>query len=221
MVGDCTQSVAGGGFLYTNLDSISVGVVLRLDDLEAKGLSPADVHDHFLGHPAVESLIRGGELLEYGAHLTIEDGPAMAAHDLTRPGLVIVGDAAGFTLNTGLTIRGMDLAAGSGIAAAKAIDAALKAADYSEQALSEYRTELDRGFVGADLKTYSSAPAFLENPRMYADYGRLLTDVFHGIYDHDLTPRKHLVGTARSALKASGLKPGRLVRDGWAAARAL
>jgi len=221
IVGDCTQTVAGGGFLYTNLDSVSLGVVLRLDDLEAKGLSSADVHDHFLCHPVIEPLIRGGELLEYGSHLTIEDGPAMVAHDLTRPGLVIIGDAAGFTLNTGLTIRGMDLAAGSGIAAAKAIDAALKAGDYSEPALSRYRAELDRTFVGADLKTYARAPAFLENPRMYADYGQLLADVFHGIYDHDLTPRKHLVGTAMSTVKASGLRLGQLVLDGWAAARAL
>jgi electron transfer flavoprotein-quinone oxidoreductase len=221
IVGDCTRSVAGGGFLYTNLDSVSLGVVMRLDDLEAKGLSSVEVHDHFLSHPAIEPLIRGGELLEYGCHLTIEDGPAMAAHDLIRPGLVIIGDAAGFTLNTGLTIRGMDLAAGSGIAAAKAIDAALAASDYSEKALNSYRAELDGIFVGADLKTYAKAPTFLENPRMYAEYGQLLADVMYGIYDHDLTPRKHLVATAITAVKASKLKLGQLLLDGWAAARAL
>src|SRR5476651_963323 len=37
IVGDCTQGVAGGGFMYTNIDSISIGVVLRLDDLEKRG----------------------------------------------------------------------------------------------------------------------------------------------------------------------------------------
>jgi electron transfer flavoprotein-quinone oxidoreductase len=220
IVGDCTQSIAGGGFLYTNLDSVSLGVVLRLDDLEAKGLSSADVHDHFLAHPAIEPLIRGGELLEYGCHLTIEDGPAMVAHDLTRPGLVIIGDAAGFTLNTGLTIRGMDLAAGSGMAAATVITSALKAGDYSDHGLSGYRAELDRTFVGMDLRTYAKAAAFLENPRMYSDYGQLLADVFYGIYAHDLTPRKHLVPTAMAAVKASRLKLGHLMLDGWAAARA-
>ena len=220
-VGDCTQSVAGGGFLYTNLDSVSIGVVLRLDDLETRGLSSADVHDHFLAHPAVEPLIRGGELLEYGCHLTIEDGPAMVAHDLVRPGLVVIGDAAGFTLNTGLTIRGMDLAAGSGMAAATAITSALAAGDYSEHGLSSYRAELDRTFVGEDLTTYAKAPAFLENPRLYTDYGPLLADVFHRIYAHDLTPRKHLVGAATAAVRASRLTFGRLMRDGLAAARAL
>ena len=35
IVGDCTQGLGGGGFLYTNLDSVSVGVVVRLDELAA------------------------------------------------------------------------------------------------------------------------------------------------------------------------------------------
>jgi len=220
-VGDCTQTVAGGGFLYTNLKSVSVGVVLRLDDLAAKGLTASDVHDHFLAHPAVAPLIEGGELLEYGCHLTIEDGPAMAGHDLTRPGLIIIGDAAGFTLNTGLTIRGMDLAAGSAIAASDVIAAALDAVDYSQQAMDAYTAALATTFVGADMKTYARAPAFLEVPRMYRDYGLLLADVFHGIYDLDLTPRRHLLGTATRAFKGSGLKFRHVLRDGWAAVRAL
>jgi electron transfer flavoprotein-quinone oxidoreductase len=33
LVGDCTLGVGGGGFLYTNTESLSLGVVLRLDDL--------------------------------------------------------------------------------------------------------------------------------------------------------------------------------------------
>jgi electron transfer flavoprotein-quinone oxidoreductase len=107
------------------------------------------------------------------------------------------------------------------MAAAIAITSALKASDYSDHGLSGYRAELDRTFVGADFRTYAKAPAFLENPRMYSDYGQLLADVFHGIYAHDLTPRKHLVPTAMGAVKASRLKLGQLMRDGWAAARAL
>jgi electron transfer flavoprotein-quinone oxidoreductase len=40
---------------------------------------------------------------------------------LLEPDRSFIGDAASFILNTGLTIRGMDLAAGSAIAAAQAI----------------------------------------------------------------------------------------------------
>lgn len=221
MVGDCTQSVAGGGFLYTNDESVSIGVVLRLDDLEEKGLVASEVHDHFLAHPAIAPLLRNGELLEYGCHLTIEDGPAMVTHDLTRPGLMIVGDAAGFTLNTGLTIRGMDLAAGSAIAAATAIDRALDAGDYSQAAMDEYKNELDQSFVGADMKTYAKAPAFLENGEMYNDVGLLAADIFHNLYNLDTTPRKHILSAAIDAFRKSRLKLTTLVKLGWQGLRAL
>lgn len=220
-VGDCTQTVAGGGFLYTNNESVSVGVVLKLDDLAAKGLVASEVHDHFLAHPAIAPLLEGGELLEYGCHMTIEDGPEMVSHDLTRPGLMIIGDAAGFTLNTGLTIRGMDLAAASAIAAATATDAALEAGDFSLAAMDRYVEEWKAGWLGADMKTYERAPAFLENPRLYEDYGQLLADVLYGAYNLDLTPRKKLITIARRALKSAGLRTTTVVRDALAALRAL
>ncbi len=221
MVGDCTQGVAGGGFLYTNEESISIGVVMRLDDLEKSGLASSDVHDHMLNHPAIAPLLEDGTLLEYGCHLTIEDGPAMVAHDLTRPGLVIIGDAAGFTLNTGMTIRGMDLAAGSALAAAEAIEKAFQTMDFGQQSMDQYRALLDSSFVGKDMATYAKAPAFLERPGMYKDYGKLGAEVFYGIFNHDLTPRRHIRKVGLDALKASGLKLTQIVGDVLAGIRAL
>ena len=221
MVGDCTQGVAGGGFLYTNEESISIGVVMRLDDLEKSGLASSDVHDHMLNHPAIAPLLEDGTLLEYGCHLTIEDGPAMVAHDLTRPGLMIIGDAAGFTLNTGLTIRGMDLAAGSALAAAEAIEKAFQTMDFGQQSMDQYRALLDSSFVGKDMATYAKAPAFLERPRMYKDYGKLGAEVFYGIFNHDLTPRRHIRKVGLDALKASGLKLTQIMGDVLAGIRAL
>ena len=221
MVGDCTQGVAGGGFLYTNEESISIGVVMRLDDLEKSGLASSDVHDHMLNHPAIAPLLEDGTLLEYGCHLTIEDGPAMVAHDLTRPGLMIIGDAAGFTLNTGLTIRGMDLAAGSALAAAEAIEKAFQTMDFGQQSMDQYRALLDSSFVGKDMATYAKAPAFLERPGMYKDYGKLAAEVFYGIFNHDLTPRRHIRKVGLDALKASGLKLTQIMGDVLAGIRAL
>ena len=221
MVGDCTQGVAGGGFLYTNEESISIGVVMRLDDLEKSGLASSDVHDHMLNHPAIAPLLEDGTLLEYGCHLTIEDGPAMVAHDLTRPGLMIIGDAAGFTLNTGLTIRGMDLAAGSALAAAEAIEKAFQTMDFGQQSMDQYRALLDSSFVGKDMATYAKAPAFLERPRMYKDYGKLAAEVFYGMFNHDLTPRRHIRKVGLDALKASGLKLTQIMGDVLAGIRAL
>ena len=221
MVGDCTQGVAGGGFLYTNEESISIGVVMRLDDLEKSGLASSDVHDHMLNHPAIAPLLEDGTLLEYGCHLTIEDGPAMVAHDLTRPGLMIIGDAAGFTLNTGLTIRGMDLAAGSALAAAESIEKAFQTMDFGQQSMDQYRALLDSSFVGKDMATYAKAPAFLERPGMYKDYGKLAAEVFYGVFNHDLTPRRHIRKVGLDALKASGLKLTQIMGDVLAGIRAL
>ncbi|WP_188042924.1 FAD-dependent oxidoreductase [Changpingibacter yushuensis] len=221
VVGDCTQGVAGGGFLYTNEDSVSIGVVLRLDDLVASGLSSSDIHDHFLNHPRIAPFLEGGELLEYGSHLTIENGPAMAKEELAKPGLLLIGDAAGFTLNTGLTIRGMDLAAGSAIAAARAAHAALEKGTFGQEAMDAYPRDLAESFVGKDLATYAKAPAFLENERMYTQYGPLLADILHDVYDLDLSPRRHIVRTATDAFKKSGLRLRSVIRDAVAGARAL
>lgn len=220
IVGDCTQAIGGGGFLYSNLDSVSIGVVLRLDDLMRSGATASDVHDRFLAHPAIAPLLRGGELLEYGSHLVPEGGRAMV-HDLVRPGLVVVGDAAGFGLNTGFTVRGMDLAAASAVTAAKAIHAAIGVGDCSADGLAGYPAEVDRSFVGADMRTFAKAPAFLENPRMYKAYGELMADVLHGIYDLDMTPRRHIASTGLRALRRSPVKIRQVARDGLAAVRAL
>lgn len=220
VVGDCTQGIGGGGFLYTNRDSVSIGVVLRLDDLADKAKSSSDVHDHFLRHPAVVPFIEGGELLEYGCHLVAEGGQQMQ-HDLVRPGLVVIGDAAGFTLNTGFTVRGMDLAVGSAQAAAEAVDQALTIGDLSQAGLEGYVKAYQASFVGADMATYAKAPAFLETPEMYGPIGELLADVLHGVYDLDLTPRKRLLPTARAALKRSGLSIRRLAKIGLQAVKAL
>ena len=220
VVGDCTQGLGGGGFLYTNRESVSVGVVVRLDELSRAAASSSDLHDRFLAHPTIARFLEGGELVEYGCHLIPEGGRAMM-HDLTRPGLVVVGDAAGLTLNTGLTVRGMDLAAGSGIAAATTIHAALAAGDEALQDRAGYPAELDRCFVGHDMNTFSRAPRFLENPRMYEAYGQLLADFLHGIYDLDTTPRRHLLATGLSALRHSPVKMRELVSDLASAARAM
>lgn len=220
VVGDCTRGVGGGGFLYTNRASLSVGVVLRLDDLVAKGEDSAAVFDHFLAHPFVAPLLEGGEVVEYGSHLVAEGGLAMLGEVVTD-GMVVVGDAAGLTINTGLTVRGMDLAVASGVAAASAVGRALDAGDTSRDGLAGYRRELLGSTAGHDLQTYAKAPAFLERERMYHDYGALLGDVLHRVYDHDGTPRRHLLDVARAELRRSPVRVRDLLRDGLAGVRAL
>ncbi|MDR0848591.1 MAG: FAD-dependent oxidoreductase [Propionibacteriaceae bacterium] len=220
LVGDCSQGVGGGGFLYTNKDTLSVGLVLRLDDLVKKGLRTTDVFDHFLAHPLVDQLIHGAELVEYGCHLVNEGGEHMMGQ-IVHNGLVLVGDAAGLTLNTGLTVRGMDLAAGSAIAAAKGIGEAIAKNDVTASGLAAYKTALYDSFVGQDMHTYVKAPHFLENDVMYKEVGELVANVLYPVFNLDTTPRKHMMKIATQALKESPLKLTRLGKVGLEGVRAL
>jgi electron transfer flavoprotein-quinone oxidoreductase len=220
VVGDCTEGVGGGGFIYTNTDSLSVGIVVRLDDLTAKQKVVTDIFDHFLEHQFIAPYLEGGELAEYGCHLVAEGGMEMIG-EITMDGMLVVGDAAGLTLNTGLTVRGMDLAAASAVAAAEGIGSALDRGDTSKAGLAGYRERFFASSAGRDMKTYARAPAFLELERMYKHYGELLANVLYGTFNLDSQPRRHLLKVARSALKHSPVKTRQLVSDGIAGARAL
>ena len=220
VVGDCTQGVGGGGFMYTNTDSVSVGVVLRLDDLTAKKKVATDVFDHFLTHPVISPYLEGGEVVEYGCHLVAEGGLDMVG-EVDMDGMVVVGDAAGLTLNTGLTVRGMDLAVASGVAAAVGVGASLDRQDSSKVGLSGYREALFASPEGRDLVTYARAPAFLEVERMYKDYGELIGNVLYSVFNHDNKPREHLAKVALRAFKKSPVKMRHLISDGVAGVRAL
>ncbi|RYV49738.1 FAD-dependent oxidoreductase [Pengzhenrongella frigida] len=220
IVGDCTQGIGGGGFMYTNTESISVGVVLRLDDLTAKNKSTTDILDYFLAHPFIAPYLEGGEVVEYGCHLVAEGGLAMLG-EISMDGLVVVGDAAGLTLNTGLTVRGMDLAVASGVAAAKGIGAALDSKDTSKVGLAGYREALFASYAGKDMETYAKAPAFLETERMYKEYGELIGNVLYGVFNLDNSPREHLLKVAMKAFKKSPVKIKHLIKDGLAGVRAL
>jgi len=71
------------------------------------------------------------------------------------------------------------------------------------------------------MKTYAKAPGFLEVERMYKDYGELIGNVLHGVFNLDTAPREHLVKVALKAFKRSPVKIRHLISDGIAGARAL
>jgi electron transfer flavoprotein-quinone oxidoreductase len=135
--------------------------------------------------------------------------------------MVLVGETAGLTINSGLTVRGMDLAIGSAIAAADAVAKAIGTGDVTEAGLAGYRRRLEESFVMQDMRTYARAPKFLERSGMYGAYGELATDLFHDMFALDGIPRKHLLAVARGAFKRSPVSVRQLMSDGWAGVRAL
>jgi electron transfer flavoprotein-quinone oxidoreductase len=140
---------------------------------------------------------------------------------LAMNGMLVAGEAAGLTINSGLVVRGMDLAIGSGIAAADAAAEAIAKGDISKSGLAGYRRRLEDSFVLQDMRTYARAPQFFERPELYGAYGELAASILQSTYSLDGTPRKHLARVARQALKTSSVKSRRLLRDAVAGVRSL
>jgi electron transfer flavoprotein-quinone oxidoreductase len=220
IVGFATGGVSGGGFLYTNKESLSVGLVMQVKDLVASKRKPSDLMEEFLAHPMIAPLVKGGKLLEYGAHLVMEGGLEMMPR-LYTDGLVVVGDAAGLSINNGFVVRGMDLAIGSAVAAADAITEANARKDFSAQSLSAYQAKLDQSYVMADMRTYARAPQFLTTERLYHEYPAMLTDLMTQIYSHEAQPKKHLMPILMQSLKDSQISFFELTRDVMNGVRAL
>jgi electron transfer flavoprotein-quinone oxidoreductase len=195
--GAVTKGMFGGGFLYTNLNSISLGLVVRIKDLTEKQppVDAAQLFEDFKHRPEIENLIGGGETIEYSAHVIPEAGIGGVPR-LYSDGILVAGDAAGFALNTGLTVRGMEFAIASGVLAARAIIAATKRNDYSSQSLAEYETLLKNSFVLKDLNTFKHAPSFLDNPRLMTLYPEFACDLMEKMMFIGDQPKKKLSSTA-------------------------
>ncbi len=189
-IGDCTKGLPGGAFLYTNKDTLSLGVVVQLNALIEKKIRANDLLEEFKQHPVVARLINGGELVEYSAHLIPISGINMMPRRLYTDGFLVAGDAAALVLGTGLILEGANFALASGIAAAKAVIKAKKEGDFSAKSLSYYQELLDQDFILKDLKTYQRAPHFLENPRLYNLYPKLICDLAERIFTNDGKPRE-------------------------------
>jgi electron transfer flavoprotein-quinone oxidoreductase len=201
----------GGGFLYTNKESISIGLVLGLEHIGESDKTIEEMLTAFTNHPEIAPLIKDGKLLERSGHVVPEAGSSMVS-TLYGDGFLICGDAAGFCLNIGYMVRGMDLAITSGELAAKAVLAAREKGDFSSASLKRYKDLLDNSFIMNDLSVYKNFPAFMENPRIFNQYPAMVSDIMAEMFVVDGKPAVPLRKKAMKHLKAVGLI--NLVKDG-------
>ncbi|MDX1637621.1 MAG: FAD-dependent oxidoreductase [Balneolaceae bacterium] len=173
-VGFGTDGVEGGGFLYTNRDTISLGLVLGLKDLREKEKSPHDVLNHFKSHPVIADTIRGGEVVEYSAHVVSSGNMRIMPKQLYKDGLLVCGEAANLLMNAGKAIQGMDYAMRSGILAAETIVTAKERDDFSTGTMKEYRSALDESYVMKDMRGFQDAVRMLHREEMYQDLPNLM-----------------------------------------------
>lgn len=193
-VGSCTRGLPGGGFIYTNKDSLSVGVVVQLSALLKNEVNAADLLEDFKAHPFISNLVKDGDLLEYSAHLIPVSGLKMMPR-LYTDGIMVVGDAAAMVLGTGLILEGANFAMAAGAAAAETAIMAKEKSDFSAATLSAYETKLKSRFVLKDLDTFRRAPHFLENERIYNSYPELACSVMNRFFTSDGKPRTNTFNT--------------------------
>jgi len=182
VAGDPTGGSIGGGFLYTDKESISLGTVVTLSDIgSGKNISVPEMVERFKANPVIAPLIQGGNLLEYSAHLVPEAGYKMVP-ELVWNGVLIAGDAAGFVMNLGYTIRGMDLAIESGRLAAEAIIKAKEKGDFSANGLSGYLTLLEKSFIMRDLRHYQNMPSLMSSPQLFNELPLAVDEIMSKLF---------------------------------------
>ena len=205
-LGDVTKGLFGGGFLYTNRESVSLGVVVGIKALmeSNQNLEAHTLMDMFKERYELRTLIGDGRLSEYSAHV-IPEGGYGGISKLYGNGIILTGDAAGFALNMGVTVRGMEFAIASGIVAAETIIQAKEADDFSEKSLARYEARLKETFVMKDLQTCKDMPEFLDNESFFAFYPKCFPDLVEKVMWFDQGPKTRLGKTLWDNLKSSGM----------------
>lgn len=206
----CTEGIHGGGFLYTNKESISLGCVFPPEEAAQHGKQIHDIFQNLKIHPAVNALITGGQTVEYSAHLASKMGYRGIPQKLYRDGLLLVGDAAGLVINTGYSIRGIDLAIVSGLAAAQAI---LQSEGRIEAVGPAYRQELERLVLPA-MKAVDGFADLLEINRLYSNYPAFALEMCQQIYRVTGEIPKNIKKEMKAALKHNNLSIWNLMKDG-------
>jgi electron transfer flavoprotein-quinone oxidoreductase len=185
--GTITQGMTGGGFLYTNRESVSLGMVVGIQALadHQPRLEAPELMELFKSRPEIAPLIEGGTTVEYSAHV-IPEGGLRALPKIFGDGILLAGDAAGLGLNLGVTVRGMDFALASGALAARAIAEATVGARHASPlpaaSLAPYEQLLRQSFVLKDLETFRDMPRILENPRMFGKYPEAIATMLERMF---------------------------------------
>jgi electron transfer flavoprotein-quinone oxidoreductase len=185
----CTEGIRGGGFIYTQTETLSVGLVFHLDSLKQSGIAPYDVFQRFLASDPVQKTLRGARLMEYSAHVLPEGGYG-AVQRLFSDGVLLAGDAAGLCYTNGLNQEGMNLAITSGLFAGETIADALGKGDCSAKHLASYENRLKESFVLKDMKAFEKTVDLMHNDRLFSVYPKLIGTIMEQLYKSDGKPRK-------------------------------
>lgn len=208
-----TGGVNGGAFVYTNLDTLAVGVVLELPKLAAQQRRPEEIIAGLKAHPAIAPLVEGGEVRELSAHVIPEAGVTMMPK-MTGDGMLVAGDAAALCLAAGIWLEGVNFAMASGIYAAEAVLEGLAAGDTSRAGLAGYERRLNDTFVLRDHRKLRHAPKLVLSDRVQHLYPQLVANTVEAMFRVDNpTPKPGLRRILAGERKRLGIRRRDLLRD--------
>lgn len=191
IIGGPLKNITGLGFIYTNKNSVSIGLGVNLDELKKHKLTPNELLNRLKEHSSIAPLIKGGELLEYSAHL-IPEGGFNSMPKLYGNGVMVVGDAAMLVNN--VHWEGTNLAMMSGMLAAKTAIEALEKNDFSEKMLSLYEKKFKETSFYKDMKTYKDVVKTVhDNSYSFLSfYPQKINEFFEMFTESGYIPRKSL-----------------------------
>ncbi|ALR77882.1 FAD-dependent oxidoreductase [[Enterobacter] lignolyticus] len=169
--GNLCGNKQAGAFLYTNRQSLSLGVVAPLASLRDGPTAASALLSQLKKPPTLRPLLRGTQTLEYGAHLVPEGGLHSLPRQRAGNGWLLAGDTLRTCVNAGFTVRGMDMAMLSARAAADTLIAARRRPEIPLHAL--YDRQLQRSLLWQQLKRYQHLPTLLQRSSWYQSWPAL------------------------------------------------
>lgn len=203
-IGFASGGVEGGGFLYTNKDTVSLGLVLNMKSMRenlSKDKKIYDVLTDFKSHSAVKDMLAGGEVVEYSAHVVSTGDMRALPKELYTDGVLLAGESANLLLNSGKAIQGMDYAMESGILAAETVVEAKAKGNFSKATLIEYRKKLDNSYVMKDLRNFQGAVKFLHSEEMFTSVPKVVNEFGRQFFTVDNSPTDKTPTMLRKAVK--------------------
>ena len=208
-----TSGVNGGGFIYTNLDTIALGVVLKLPKLSAQKKRPEEIIAELKRHPAIAPLIEGAEVIEYSAHVIPEAGLDMMPK-MVADGLLVAGDAAALCLAAGIWLEGVNFAMASGMYAGQSAAQAVAAGNTSASGLQSYTKKLNETFVLKDHKKLRKIPHLVLSDRVQHKYPGFVTGIVERMFRvENPHPKPGVRRILREERKKAGISLMDLIRD--------
>lgn len=212
--------VKAGGFLYTNRETVGLGLIVQISSMFGTQVPSHELIEQFKAHPTIRNRLRGAELVEYGAKL-LSSGWASRPAAFHGDGWMVAGDAAGFVFSNGLVIQGMNYAIRSGLEAAETALAVRGAPAGASDPLAEYDRRLEASGVLGDFRDFARMDRVKWNPRIYTAYPRFAAELMRTLMNDAHGPKRPMRRVLAAVRKSAGPSVRDLVEDGIEMVRSL